>query len=62
MLRNGIYSFCPSTVFIFDDDDDDESSDLCIIIIFLEKVFQPCREKNIKRKKSNSNRDGILIE
>jgi len=62
VLRNGIYSFCPSTVFIFDDDDDDdESSDLCIII-FIEKVFQPCREKNIKRKKSNSNRDGILIE
>lgn len=61
MLRNGIYSFCPSTVFIFDDDDDDESSDLCIII-FIEKVFQPCGEKNIERKKSNSNRDGILIE
>jgi len=62
VLRNGTYSFCPSPVFIFDDDDDDESSDLCIIIIFIEKVFQPCREKNIKRKKSNSNRDGILIE
>tara|TARA_B100000482_G_scaffold21968_1_gene14411 strand:+ start:73 stop:258 length:186 start_codon:yes stop_codon:yes gene_type:complete len=61
VLRNGIYSFCPSTVFIFDDDDDDESSDL-IIIIFIEKVFQPCREKNIKRKKSKSNCDGILIE
>jgi len=59
VLRNGIYFFCPSTVFIFDDDD--ESSDLCIII-FTEKVFQPYREKNIERKKSNSNCDGILIE
>ena len=27
MLRNGIYSFCPSTVFIFDDDDDEQETE-----------------------------------